>query len=107
MPTDLPELAVGDHVQDRDDPESTMLVVVGRLVPTAENHTVNGRSIASLNPDYPADDPVIEAVYPQPHHVDVANAPRYAFPRSRLDRTHGVHATRTDDEADGGEEVRA
>jgi len=96
---ELPSLHVGDHVQDRDDPGATMVVVelppheVGeyRLEGTA-------KTVADVNPDYSADDDVVEIVYPERTTSVMANLKRYAFPRSRLERVAPVH------ESEGGGE---
>lgn len=98
----LPQLHVGDHVQDRqdgdDDSTPTMLVVATPLE-QADEYVVDGeQTVADYNPEeYPSDDDVVEVVFPSRTDNDLAMCNRYAYPRQRLKRVGAVHS-------DGGEE---
>lgn len=99
---ELVELHVGDHVRDRKHPE-TPLIVVARPSETAAEYMVDDPgtaaddvTVADLNPEYPAEDDVVEAVYAQRTDVDLEEK-RYAFPRSRLRLEAALHDR--DDEA--------
>lgn len=87
---DLTRLDVGDHVQDREADDAATMVVVGTPVETAEAYRCHGETIADYNPDYPADDDVIEVVYPQRTDIELPDD-EYAFPRSRLRLEEPVH----------------
>jgi len=99
---DWPALHVGDHVTDREDDDSNAtLLVVGVPPVQADERDAGGKTVAEWNPEYPADDDVVEVIYPQRTDVDVTNGKRYSFPRSRLRLETPIHSR---DENDGGEE---
>lgn len=93
---------VGDHVQDEQDPDATMLVVnLDTLQADAYELEDGGPTIADLNSEYPADDDVVEVVYPNRTDLSLENKERYAFPKSRLEVENRVHDRNGDS---GGEE---
>jgi hypothetical protein len=96
----LPALDVGDHVEDReqDDP-ATMLVVGLPVEPAGEYAFADGQTVAAANPDYPADDDVVQVIFPEETGVDVSHHSRYSYPRSRLRRTARVHDADTEGDA--------
>lgn len=78
---------IGDLVRDRDAGEdSNRMVVLATPSTTVDNHSVNGKTVADYNPEYPAGDFVIEVGYAATTETDVADMDRYAFPASRLKR---------------------
>jgi hypothetical protein len=94
----LPALAVGDHVQDRESDEADTMVVVGLPVEAADAYEFgDGQTVADANPEYPADDAVVQVIFPEETSVDVRHHTRYSYPRSRLRRTASVLTN------DGGE----
>lgn len=93
---ELPDLHIGDHVTDAEDPSVTMLVVK-TLPDTCEEYHVDDVPLADHNPSYPADDSVVEIVYPKRTDVSVPGR-TYAFPRSRLQLVNPIH------DFDGAEE---
>ena len=98
----LPTLDVGDHVQDRDDPdhhESATMLVVGTPLARAETYEIDsdGRTVYDANPEYPAADHVVEVVFPERTTVDVSTLSTYAYPRERLERVAAVHSEEGDD----------
>jgi hypothetical protein len=109
MPSDQLPVDVGDHVQDRDDDDATM-VVVGVAVESASEYDLQpgGPTVADVNEAYPSDDTVIEVVFPERTDVDISSRKQYAYPRSRLEAVARVH-DRTTDDADeaAAEEVDA
>jgi len=92
-PTDVvtaKRLFVGDHVVDREDDDATMLVV-GLPSESAGLYMCDEtQTVADYNPEYPADDDVVECVFPQRTHNAVPDND-YAYPRSRLERVAAVH----------------
>jgi len=95
LPEDGPDLCDacrferGDAVRDR---ETGDVVVVARATDTpADEWRVDERTVAAYesNDGYPADDPIVEVVYPfsEPRTVDLDALDRYAFPHSRLEVT--------------------
>lgn len=102
---ELPSLQVGDHVQDREDDEGedgpTLLVVGLPYERAAERTLGDGKTVAEHNPDYSEHDLVVEAVYPERTCAEVDHLPRYAFPRSRLERIGAVHSDDRDDDTGG------
>jgi len=86
-----PPLDVGDHVEDRDGASATMLVV--EVSPkTADEYTFDGKkTVADANPDYPADDKVVEVIFPDSAALELNTDNSYAYPRSRLVLTESVH----------------
>lgn len=95
---ELPSLAVGDHVQDREaSDERTMVVVAIPGLTAAEYEIEDGPSLAEYNEEYPADDAAYEVVYPQRTDREIDTERTYAFPRSRLVRVAAVHDEEADD----------
>jgi len=89
---DLPVLDVGDYVHDRDDSIDATMVVVGTPLKRAGKTIVDGtQTLADYNPEYPAEDHVIEAVIPRESCVNIDTTKRYSFPRSRLQRRAQIH----------------
>lgn len=99
---DLQDVFVGDHVADREDDDATLLVVA--VSPQQANeYVVDGEgkleaTVADYNEGYPEDDDVVEVIYAQRTCVDIENARRYAFPRSRLKVTAAAHDLEADQE---------
>jgi len=101
-PEELPPLHAGDHVQDRDDPDAPMVVM--EVSPhAAHEYRLEGTSktVAEVNEAYPANDDVVEVVYPGRDDDDLAALKRYAFPRSRLELVSPVHDR--DDDQEGSD----
>jgi hypothetical protein len=93
-------LHIGDHVRDRDaDADAATMLVVGRAVEPADEYVIDGtgedQTVADYNDDYPADDRVVEVVFPKRTDIDVADSPRYAYPQSRLERVSPIHDVET------------
>jgi len=92
----LPQLAIGDHVQDRDDDDegdTPTMVVVGLPLEQADEHEVrDGVTVHDCNEDYPADDDVIEVAFTTRTDTDLDSTKRYAYPRSRLVRVASLHS---------------
>jgi hypothetical protein len=87
-----PALDVGDYVEDRDGSIDATMVVVGTPLKRAGRTIVDGtQTLADYNPEYPAEDHVIEAVIPRESCVNIATTKRYSFPRSRLERRAQIH----------------
>jgi hypothetical protein len=84
--------AVGDRVRDRETGE--VVVVVAVSAERADAVTVPGRDVTvaeyETNAAYPADDPVVAAVYPSVRVTGEGSRPEtlrvYSFPLSRLSR---------------------
>jgi len=97
----LPALNVGDHVQDRDDPDhhkSATMLVVETPMARAETYQIDDdRTVADANPQYPAADHVVECVFPERTTVDIKSLVTYAYPRERLERVAAVHSEEDDD----------
>jgi hypothetical protein len=89
--SELPQLHIGDHVQDREDPDATMLVVGLPGTTAADYDVTDAKTVAGFNPRYPADDLVVEVVYPSRTDVSIDGAQQYAFPRSRLECVAAIH----------------
>jgi hypothetical protein len=98
---DLPSLQVGDHVEDREEDEDgpTLLVVGLPYERAAERGVGDGKTVAEHNPGYSEHDLVVEVVYPERTCAEVEHLPRYAFPRSRLERVAPVHSDDQEGEA--------
>lgn len=98
---DLPPLHVGDHVRDRDADEDATLLVVGLPLSRAATAEIDddGTTVADVNPDYPAEDPVVEVIYPQRTDAFLSEKRKYVFPRERLELVEPVH-DREGEEAD-------
>jgi hypothetical protein len=94
---DLPILSVGDHVSDRDDPGTTMLVVGTPLARAKTYEIDDDTTVADANPDYPAADHVVECVFPQLTTADLSNLRTYAYPRERLERVAAINSEEGDD----------
>ncbi|QLG47878.1 hypothetical protein [Natrinema halophilum] len=100
---DCEPIDVGDHVQDREDPDATMVVVnLDTLRADAYELEDGGPTVAQVNPDYPETDDVVEVIYPDRTDLTLEGKKRYAFPRSRLEVVARVH-DRDRDGDDGGE----
>ena len=90
--TDREPIDVGDHVQDRDDPDTTMVVVgLDTLQADAYELDDGGPTVADVNPEYPPNDDVVEVIYPQRTDLELEGKKRYAFPKSRLEVVSRVH----------------
>ena len=88
---DLPALHVGDQAVDREDPDATLVVVGLSGAAASEVDIDDQRTVADCNPAWPADDEVVEVIYPERTAVDVEHHRRYSFPRSRLQLVAPVH----------------
>lgn len=99
---DLPNLNVGDHVQDRlDDEQNATMVVVERTPHTAISHTISHRrQMADGTPDRFYADRVIKVVLPDEEDTELDTDDVTAYPRGRLRRTAAVRGT---DGEEGGE----
>jgi len=88
-----PSVRIGDHVTDREEDEGATMVVVERTSHTASEYRLDGsqKTVADVNPGYPATDDVVEVVYPQRETERLADLKQYAFPESRLQVTAPVH----------------
>jgi len=98
----LPPLSVGDHVQDRQDPDhhkSATMLVVGTPLARAKTYEIDsdGTTVNDVNPGYPAADHVVEVVFPERTTVDLGTLSTYAYPRERLERVAAVHSEEGDD----------
>lgn len=97
----LPKLQNGDVVIDRDDENPNRAVVVNTpFVPADEWYAYGSETVASDNPSYPSDDPVVVVVFESvlrdvyPDYTGCLairmkklvrdGVPHYSFPRSRL-----------------------
>jgi hypothetical protein len=79
----LGEVHLGDHVRDVTGDGSTM-VVVGLSASRADEYpALINTTVHDLNPEFPADDYVVEVVYPG-HGLSLDTDDTYPFPRSRL-----------------------
>ena len=96
---ELPQLHVGDHVADREASDGATMLVVGVPLETADEYDIgDGRTVADANPDYAADDDVVEVIFPSRTDKQLETSDRYAYPRGRLDPVAPVHDR---DEGDG------
>jgi hypothetical protein len=77
-------MRVGDVVRDELNDDSDLLVVALTSAIASEYSASDGETVADCNPNYPADDAVVEVVYLSDQLRDVADAKRYGFPISRL-----------------------
>ncbi|WP_277540241.1 hypothetical protein [Haloarcula laminariae] len=96
MPSDLPDLHVGDHVHDRDSADPAPMLVVGTPPAQADKHVVDGEgkqaaTVADYNEDYPDDDDAVQVVFAERTFVDLDHARTYAYPRSRLELDQPIH----------------
>lgn len=95
--TDVPDVSerplfVGDHVRDREDPDSATMVVVGLPLQRAATYNIgDGRTVADVNPEYPDTEPVAEVVFPDRTDVYLCEQREYAYPEARLERVTPVH----------------
>lgn len=100
-------LDVGDHVQDEQDPDATMLVVNLDTLQADAYELEDGLTVADVNPEYPADDDVVEVIYPNRTDLDLEGKKEFAFPKSRLEVVNRVHDRdddgSEDDDPDGDE----
>ncbi|UHQ96443.1 hypothetical protein [Natrinema halophilum] len=98
---DREPIDVGNHVQDREDPDATMVVVnLDTLRADAYELEDGGPTVADVNPQYPETDDVVEVIYPQRTDLTLEGKETYAFPRERLEVVARVHDR---DGGDGGE----
>ncbi|MDJ1433560.1 hypothetical protein [Halostagnicola sp. A-GB9-2] len=97
---DLGPVDIGDHVEDREDFDATMVVVRTPLEPANEVDARNGKTVAECNPEYPGDDDVVVVKFPKRTSVNLSSLQGYAFPRSRVRITSRVH----DHDGEGGDE---
>lgn len=98
---DLPDLHIGDHVQDRDDEDDTTMLVVGLDTRRADAYELEkGVTIADVNPEHPTEDDVVEVVFAGRVDMEVSSMRRYAYPRARLVLETPIHDR---DAEDGGE----
>ncbi|SFS63426.1 hypothetical protein [Halostagnicola kamekurae] len=95
---EYPPVDVGDHVQDREDIDATMVVVRTPLEPANEVDARNGKTVAESNPGYPADDDVVVVKFPERTSTDIGPLQGYAFPRTRLEIVARVHDRNDDQE---------
>lgn len=105
MTDDLPQIHVGDHVKDREDDDAATMLVISTSLLTAEKVEVKGdQTVHDFNPEYPADDPVVEVVYAG-RDERTLRTDGYNFPRSRLKRVAAIHdvdrLNGADENADG------
>jgi hypothetical protein len=107
MREDLPPIHVGDHVTDREDgdDDSATMLVVGVPVEQADEYIADGEgptaaTVADYNEGYPADDDVVECVYPQRTDTTLRTDQTYAFPRSRVALETPLHDIDADQEDD-------
>lgn len=84
-------LYVGDHVQDKTDPDATMLVANLDTLSADAYELEDGLTVADVNTEYPANQDVVEVVYPQRTDLTLEEKDRYAFPRSRLELVESIH----------------
>ncbi|WP_226043448.1 hypothetical protein [Natrinema sp. DC36] len=96
-------IGVGDHVQDEQNPDATMLVVNLDTLQADAYELEDGLTVADVNTEYPSNDDVVEVVYPQRTDLNLEEKKRCAFPKSRLEVENRVH-DRDGAGDDGGEE---
>ncbi|SEH60859.1 hypothetical protein SAMN05192561_11246 [Halopenitus malekzadehii] len=91
--TDLVAFHVGDHVQDCDSDDEATLLVAGVPLQRAATYQINedGKTVADVNPDYAAEEPVVEVIYPQRTDTHLDRKQTYAFPAARLELVAPVH----------------
>lgn len=91
---ELPGLHIGDHVQDREDDDATMLVI-GLPPQRAAAYVVDeetGATVSDYNKEYDETALVVEVTYPQrTDSVAFEGQQRYAFPRARLELVTPIH----------------
>lgn len=97
------DLECGDVVRDREDPEGRAVVINVPAAPAHEWHVPGGGTVATANPTYPGDAPVVVVVWasdlaasPYADYAGVGALPLaelhqrdvqyYAFPAPRLER---------------------
>lgn len=80
------QIQVGDHVRDRENDGE--MVVVNRIVEPANEHEINGETVADYNPEYPEDDRVVGCVFPKSQFLNLSDGKIYPYPRSRLEIVH-------------------
>lgn len=100
---EFPQLHVGDHVTDREDPDATMLVVELPTESAGEYEFREGTTVADANPDYPADDDVVLIVFPQRTDVTLEPLTEYSYPRSGLKLETPIHDRDGDGDGEGGD----
>jgi len=99
--TDPQPIDVGDHVQDEQDPDATMLVVNLDTLQADAYELEDGLTVADVNTEYPADDDVVECVYPSRTDLSLEDKTRFAYPKSRLEIVNRVHDRDGDNGGDG------
>lgn len=78
------QIAVGDHVIDRDMQSGSVGVVMSLPGLSADEYRLDGGiSVADVNEECPDTDPVIMVRYPSRGDSDLEGS-AYAYPRSRL-----------------------
>jgi hypothetical protein len=92
MSADTPRIRVGETYRDRENPDADLLLVAITSAIASEYDVVDGDTVADFNPEYPADDLVVECVYlteqVTSRTTDIDDLKRYAFPVSRLAAGH-------------------
>ncbi|MXV62094.1 hypothetical protein GS429_08470 [Natronorubrum sp. JWXQ-INN-674] len=98
---DVEPLDVGDHVQDADEPDATM-VVIRECDDLAGEYSVPeyDETVAEYNNCDPQER-VYQIVFANRTDKDLADLRRYPYPRSRLEVVSRVHDR---DDTEGGEE---
>lgn len=94
---ELPSLHLGDHVEDRDDPDATMIVVATPPRPISKAPINQEQTVADVNPDADDNEPVIKVVFADRSDTDLRSLQRYGYPRSRLRRVESVHSEGDDE----------
>ncbi|WP_126665275.1 hypothetical protein [Haloterrigena salifodinae] len=94
-------IGVGDHVQDEQDPDATMLVVNLDTLQADAYELEDGLTVADVNPEYPPNDDVVECVFPDQTDLSLEDKKTYAYPKERLEVVHRVHDR---DGTEGGDE---
>ncbi len=83
-------LYIGDHVEDRDNPDTTMVVIdLGTLRADRYELGNGGPTVADVNPEYPETD-VVEVVFPDRTDMDI-DQKCYTHPKTCLERIASVH----------------
>lgn len=82
---------VGDHVQDEQDPDATMVVVNLDTLQADAYELEDDLTVADVNTEYPSDDDVVEVVYPNRTDLNLEGKKPFAFPKSRLEIVSRVH----------------
>jgi hypothetical protein len=84
-------IQVGDHVTDRQNQKRKMVVTGVPPYITAKEYKFDGSTtVAEANPDYPADDQVIEVKFIEKDN-DYLPENKYAYPTGRLKVINSIH----------------